>query len=454
VNVPPVEAEPLHRRTPSAIDRIAKRLLTGKLSGLKRGEIQLCDAQCESRLGEPGSLQVRLEVHNSRFYRDVLCGGALSVAESYLRGDWDCEDLTSLFRIFVRNMDATARMSGGLARAAGLVSRLYHWWHSNSPGGSKKNISAHYDLGNEFFRLWLDETLTYSSGIFPGGSASLHEASLEKIDRICRKLQLQPGDELLEIGSGWGAMAIHAAENYGCNVTTTTISQEQHRLVRDRINAAGLSRQITLLNRDYRDLTGQFDKLVSVEMVEAVGHRYLDDYLRQCSRLLRPEGTFVLQAIVLPERGYAQYLQNVDFIQRYVFPGGCLPTVGSLLESAGRATDLRIVHVEDFAPHYARTLRCWKQAFLERSPEIVEQGFSTQFMRMWMYYLCYCEAVFDERYCGVAQMQFDKPLCRRDPIQLSALASTTRPARSTTTVAPSNHPVRSESIYECHQLGH
>jgi cyclopropane-fatty-acyl-phospholipid synthase len=290
-------------------------------------------------------------------------------------------------------------------------------------GGSRRNIRAHYDLGNDFFQLWLDESLTYSCGIFLTPNSSMAEASIEKIDRLCRKLDLQPDDHLLEIGSGWGALAIHAAQNYGCRVTTTTISQEQHRVVRKRIDEAKLTDRVSLLSQDYRQLTGQFDKLVSVEMIEAVGHRFLDTFFRKCSELVRPDGTLVLQAIVLPERGYDQYLRNVDFIQRYIFPGGCLPSLGSILESSARTTDLRFVHAEDFAPHYATTLRNWRRSFDERLPEVRRQGYSQQFIRMWTYYLCYCEAVFEERHCGVLQIQFDKPGCRRDPIRLSERAA-------------------------------
>jgi cyclopropane-fatty-acyl-phospholipid synthase len=276
--------------------------------------------------------------------------------------------------------------------------------------------------------LWLDETMAYSSGIFLHPEGSLQEASEEKIDRVCRKLALRPHDHLLEIGTGWGALAIHAASHYGCRVTTTTISQEQATVARERIQQAGLSDRVTLLTSDYRDLTGQFDKLVSIEMIEAVGFKYFDTYFRKIGQLLRPEGTAVLQAIVMPERRYKEYLGGVDFIQRYIFPGGCLPSTASMLESAGRTTDLRFVHAEDFAPHYAETLRGWRYAFWAQIESVREQGYSEQFIRLWNYYLCYCEAVFEERHVGVVQVQFDKPLCRRDPIQISDHAANRRRA--------------------------
>ena len=230
------------------------------------------------------------------------------------------------------------------------TARIYHRWHPNHRRGSRRNIKAHYDLGNGLFELMLDETMCYSSGIFPAEDSTLREASIEKMDRICRKLDLQPGDQVLEIGSGWGGFAIHAAANYGCRVTTTTISREQYDLARKRIEDAGLRDRVTLLNSDYRDLQGQFDKLVSVEMIEAVGSEFQDTYFAGCSRLLKPGGTMLIQGIVMNDQRHAQYRRSVDFIQRYVFPGGFLPSIGTMIQSVGRATDLRLVHLEDFAP--------------------------------------------------------------------------------------------------------
>jgi len=405
------------------VDRLARRVLTRHLGHLRRGEITLTDSSGTLVLGQSADLRVSIHVNKSRFFRDAVMGGSLSVAESYLKGDWDCDNLTDLIRIFVRNLETTDRLEQGLARMTGMAQRLFHWCRGNTRAGSRRNIGAHYDLGNDFFRLWLDDSMAYSSGIFPRSDSSLYDASLEKFDRACRKLELHSGDHLLEIGSGWGGMAIHAARNYDCRVTTTTISQRQIEVARQRIAEAGFTDQISLLQQDYRDLSGQFDKLVSIEMIEAVGHNNLDAYFRKCSELLRPDGSFVLQAIVMPERGYATYLKGVDFIQRYIFPGGCLPSVATILESTGRATDLRLVHAEDFAPHYAETLRRWRKSFTERLDEVRSQGYSEEFIRLWNYYLCYCEAVFEERRVGVLQIQFDKPLCRRDPIRLSQRAA-------------------------------
>lgn len=406
-------------KAPTAMDRIFRRVLEKKLSGMERGQIRLHDADSVKQFGETDSLQTAIRVKRPEFFRKAVLGGTLSVAESYIQGDWDCDDLTALFRIFLRNRKSTTRLDSGLSRVVKTVHKFYHWAHANTKSGSKSNIAAHYDLGNDFFSLWLDETLAYSSGIFRSPRTTMAEASYEKFDRICRKLELKSSDSVIEIGTGWGGFALHAASNYGCRVTTTTISGEQAAVARDRIDQAGLNDAICLLQSDYRDLSGQFDKLVSIEMIEAVGFRYLDDYFRKCGELLKPDGSMVIQAIVMPERGYAQYLKSVDFIQRFVFPGGCLPSNAAMLESAGRSSDLRLVYLEDFASHYAQTLRLWRKAFHEHLDEIRSLGYDEAFIRLWDYYLCYCEAGFEERYIGVVQAQFDKPQCRRDPIRIA-----------------------------------
>jgi cyclopropane-fatty-acyl-phospholipid synthase len=405
------------------IDRIARRFVLDRLRDLRRDELILADGSAEHSFGQRDELRAELVVHRPALFRSAVLGGTLGVAESYLRGDWDCDDLTSLFRIFLRNRTAADGLDAGSSWVARQAQRILHWLRDNTRVGSRRNIRAHYDLGNEFFGLWLDETLAYSSAIFTTPDQPLVAASTEKFDRVCRKLDLQPGDHLLEIGTGWGGFALHAVENYGCRVTTTTVSQRQFATARDRFEAAGLLDRITLLQQDYRELQGRFDKLASIEMIEAVGHRHFDEYFAALGRLLRPDGSLVLQAIVMPEQGYASYLRSVDFIQRYIFPGGCLPSLAAMLESAGRASDLQCVHVEDFAPHYAETLRRWRAVFRDRLDQIRSLGFTEEFLRMWTYYLCYCEAAFEERAVGVVQIQFDKPGCRRDPIRLSARAA-------------------------------
>jgi cyclopropane-fatty-acyl-phospholipid synthase len=408
-------------------DRFACRQVRDRLSQLSRGTIRFARGSdvlmsCEQQ-PSGDNLEATIYVHRPSFFRSVMLGGTLSAAESYLQGDWDCDNLTTLFRIFARNLDTASRMDRGLAALTGVTHRLYHWLHSNTPAGSRKNIGAHYDLGNDFFRLWLDDSMAYSSAIFPGPESTLLEGSQEKFDRVCRKLDLQPTDHLLEIGTGWGGLAVHAAKHYGCRVTTTTISRQQAEIAAERIQESGVADRVTLLREDYRELTGKYDKLVSIEMIEAVGHRFMDEYLGKCSDLLKPEGTALLQAIVMPEQRFEQYLRSVDFIQRYIFPGGCLPSIASVLDASGRSTDFRLVHAEDFAPHYAATLRHWKEGFESQKDSILKLGYSEQFVRLWRYYLCYCEAVFEERQVGVVHLQFDKPLTKRDPINLSAMAS-------------------------------
>ena len=296
-----------------------------------------------------------------------------------------------------------------MAWVSKLLARAAHWADRNSRRGSRHNIARHYDLGNEFFELFLDPTLMYSSAFFESESSTLHDASIAKLDRICRKLDLQPSDNVLEIGTGWGGFALHSVQNYGCSLTTTTISQEQLSKARERVEMAGISDRVRLLDADYRDLTGQFDKLVSIEMIEAVGARFLGDYFRQCGRLLKPGGRFVLQGIVMPEKRYESYRRSVDFIQKYIFPGGFLPSVAAIQDAVGQNSTLRLQSVEDLSPHYARTLEEWRQRFSDRIDDVRALGFDDRFIRMWEYYLCYCEAAFREQAVGVVQMVWDKP---------------------------------------------
>jgi cyclopropane-fatty-acyl-phospholipid synthase len=412
------------------IDRLARRVLLGQLQNMRRGRIVVRDDHGSVALGDNGDLQAVVRVQQPRLYRQLMSGGSLSAAAAYFRGDWDCDELSSLFRILVRNQGAARRMDRSTPRLVRAWHRFRHLLRANTRSGSRENVAAHYDLGNDFFSLWLDDTLAYSSGIFACPEFSLRDASTEKFDRVCRKLELKRGDRLVEIGTGWGGLAIHAAANYGCHVTTTTISQQQYEVARRRIRDAGLSGQATLLRQDYRDLSGQFDKLASIEMIEAVGHRHLDVFFRKCSDLLTPDGSAVIQGIVMPDQSYAQYLGSVDFIQRYVFPGGCLPSLGAMVASAARATDLRLAHVEDFGLHYAETLRRWRLAFHERLDEVRRLGYSNEFIRLWTYYLCYCEAAFEERHTSVVQVQFDKPACRRDGLRISRHAAAELAPRS------------------------
>jgi cyclopropane-fatty-acyl-phospholipid synthase len=318
--------------------------------------------------------------------------------------------------VLVRNVEVMDGMERGGATLMQLVNRLLHRLRSNNRRGARLNIAAHYDLGNDFFSHFLDETMMYSGAVFERDDMSLRQASEAKLERICRKLDLKPGDRVLEIGTGWGGFAIHAASRYRCHVTTTTISRRQYEFAQARVREAGLEDRITVLLQDYRDLSGKYDKLVSIEMIEAVGQSFLETYFRRCSELLVPDGMFALQAITIADQRYEQALDAVDFIQRYIFPGGSLPSVSVIARKVAAATDMRIFHLEDIGPHYARTLRAWRSRFLAAAATIQGMGFSQEFMRMWNYYFCYCEGGFEERSIGAVQILFTKPGSRRDSV--------------------------------------
>jgi cyclopropane-fatty-acyl-phospholipid synthase len=310
-------------------------------------------------------------------------------------------------------MPVLERVEYGPAWVSRPLRKLFHLLHQNTKLGSRKNILAHYDLGNDFYSLFLDGTMTYSCGIFESQSTSLEQASISKYDRICRKLQLKPQDHVVEIGCGWGGFAVYAAEKFGCQVTATTISDCQYEYTIDVVKRKGLEDRIKVLMKDYRDLTGQFDKLVSIEMIEAVGYRFLKRFFITCSNLLKSAGIMALQAITITDQRYGQHVREVDFIKRYIFPGSCLTAVTNICDVVTHSTDLRLVHMEDITPHYARTLRCWLENFLSRIDNVRNMGFSESFIRMWEYYFCYCEGAFQERYIGDVQMIFSKPLCRQ-----------------------------------------
>jgi cyclopropane-fatty-acyl-phospholipid synthase len=392
------------------------------LAKLEHGQLTVVDRCGAYEFGQLGTqgLVSTINVHDRRFYRDVVLGGGLGAAEAYIRGHWDSPDLTAAMRVLAQN----AKILNGVERGvAGLLRPLRaaaNWLRRNTRAGSKRNISAHYDLSNDFFALMLDPTMTYSSGIFPSRDSTLEDASIEKYDRICRKLQLSPSDHVIEIGTGWGGFAEHAVKNYGCRVTTTTISDEQHVYAERRFREADIDDRVRLLKQDYRDLSGKYDKLVSIEMIEAVGEKFLPGYFAKCSDLLKPDGMTCLQSITIPDHRYDNYRKSVDFIQRYIFPGGFLPSVAAIASAVGSQTDFRFLHSEDFGPHYAETLAHWRQNFWRDIEAVKSLGFDERFIRTWHYYLCYCEAGFRERQIGVSQITLTKPACRREPV-LSAV---------------------------------
>ena len=336
----------------------------------------------------------------------------MGAAESYLRGDWSVDDLVPLFQLLSRNAGAMEDLEGPAQWLLAPVNWLQKKATRNTEYGSRKNIEAHYDLGNEFFRTFLDETMTYSSGIFRLPEDSLGDASREKYDRICRKLRLRPEHHVVEIGTGWGGFALHAAGRYGCRVTTTTISQQQGQFARELIRKAGLNDRVTVLDQDYRELRGQYDRLVSIEMIEAVGADFLPVFFGHCSRLLKPDGELALQAITIPDQRFDQYRKTIDFIQQYVFPGGCLPCLTSMAAAVKQATDLQLFHFEDITSHYAETIHRWRARFFRHLPAIRDLGLDDRFIRTWDYYLAYCEAGFLERWIGAGQWHWVKPDAR------------------------------------------
>jgi len=391
-------------------NRMARHLVLRSLAEIKNGYLAIIDGDERWEFGQYGSeLAVTVRVHHPDFYRRVAFGGTIAAGETYMDGLWSCSNLTALVRIMVQNRSAQEHLEGGLARLTVPLQRLLHRLNDNTRSGSRKNIAAHYDLGNDFYRLFLDPTMAYSSGYFESQNSTLQEASTAKFDRICRKLGLAPGMQVLEIGTGWGGFALHAAQHYGCHITTTTISQQQHDLAAERVTAAGLDDRITLLQRDYRDLTGTFDRLVSIEMIEAVGHRHLPAYFKVCSDRLKTDGAALIQVITMPDHLYNCYLDSPDFINRYIFPGSCCPSLHAISDAVARSSDLRLNNLEDISLHYARTLREWRNAFHEQLGQVRSMGFDERFIRMWDYYLCYCEGGFAERFTGVVQLLFSKP---------------------------------------------
>jgi cyclopropane-fatty-acyl-phospholipid synthase len=400
-------------------DRLASWLLLKRLACIERGCLILLDREERLTLGNPADakdLCVTITVSDQRFYRSVVFGGSVGAAEAYMAGHWDCDDLTGLMKIVVLNEHVLLDIEGGLALLAAPLRRMYHCKNKNTRAGSRCNIEAHYDLGNDFYALFLDETMTYSCAFFERPETTLAEASIAKYDRICRKLNLRETDHLLEIGAGWGGFAIHAASRYGCRVTTTTISPSQYDWAKEDILKRGLENRISLVLEDYRDLSGTFDKLVSIEMIEAVGHHYLDAFFKQCACLLRPDGMMALQAITITDQKYEAHKKDVDFIKRYIFPGSTLTSVTALCLSATRATDLKLFQLEDITAHYARTLREWRDRFFKNIDKVRALGYSERFIRMWEYYLCYCEGAFAEHYIGDVQAVFVKPGYRPSPL--------------------------------------
>jgi len=384
--------------------KVLEKLQVGSLT-LKEGSETKVFGSSTDITGPHGEVHV----HDTDLYRRILTGGSIAAGETFIEGLWSSPDLTAVTRAFSANMAMLEAMSDKQNMLARLALKLSHWARRNTSSRSRENISAHYDLGNDFFSLFLDPSMMYSSAVYPTPDSDLATASQHKLRLICEDLELKPEDHLVEIGTGWGGMAMFAAEHYGCRVTTTTISREQFDYTVAAVAKKGLQDQITVLFDDYRDLQGRFDKLVSIEMIEAVGHQFYDTYFSTLSRLLKPHGKAVVQAITMADQRYEQARDSVDFIKRYIFPGGCLPSLTVISDALSRVTDMQISHLRDITRDYADTLSEWHERFLDKLDAVREMGFDDRFIRMWRYYLSYCEGGFRERIIGTYQITMTKP---------------------------------------------
>ena len=413
--ISPVKSSDWMNLKDGPLDRRARRFILNLLKKIEKGKIDIKENnshQVFGRVSPQFPLEAVVEVHHPRLFTRLFFGGIMGAAEAYMEGLWTSRDVATVIRVFLLNQNLFNEMRKGPARVTDMLHDLYQVIKKNTRTGSKKNIHAHYDLGNDFYKLFLDETMTYSCGIFTQDNPSLKDASLAKYDRICRKLALSPGDRVVEIGTGWGGFALYAVENFDIHVTTTTISSKQYRYVHDLIRKKGMEENITLLQLDYREMTGAFDKLVSIEMIEAVGYQYFNTFFKACSDLLKDDGLMVLQAITIGDQIFDRHKRSVDFIKRYIFPGSCIPSITAIHQAIARNGNLQLIELDDITPHYAKTLRAWRNNFYANLEKVRKLGFSEAFIRMWEYYLCYCEGGFAERYINDVQMVFAKPLWR------------------------------------------
>ena len=384
------------------------------LSGIEQGTLHVTYSDgIQKTYGNGQSPNADLHIHNSQIFKRMSLYGDIGFAESYMDGDFETSDLTALITIGLINSKTLATKSEDRAynRFVNLMpqlNKIKHWMRKNSKTQSQKNISEHYDLSNDFFELMLDDTMMYSSAVFEHPEESLYSAQQRKIKLLADKLRLKPGAKVLEIGSGWGAMAIHLAKEKQCEVTTVTLSKEQKALCEQRFKEEEVEKQIEILLKDYRDLEGTFDAIIAVEMFEAVGKEYFDIFFKKCESLLKPSGVMVMQIITMPDQRYAAYSKGTDFIQKYIFPGGHLPSVGKILETTSTHTRLNLLHMEEFTEDYAKTLRLWHETFLQKLDEVKNLGFDEYFIRMWKMYLSYCEAAFITRNINLVQVAFTR----------------------------------------------
>lgn len=391
-------------------DSIARKVLLKALESLPHGCLTLVEGDKSYRFGESHTdLHATLVVKHPSFYRQIMLSGSIGAGEGYIQGHWTSPDLTKVVQLFARNLALLDKIEAKFSWLTGTVNRVKHVLNRNSQEGSKRNILAHYDLGNAMYEQFLDREMLYSSALYPHEEASLQEAQLFKLMTICERLDLQPGQTLLEIGTGWGALAIYAAKHYGVHVTTTTISDAQYAYTKARVEREGLSDKVTLLTEDYRNLTGEYDRVVSIEMIEAVGHEYLPGFFKKLELLLKPNGRMLLQAITIADQRYDSYRKSVDFIQRYIFPGGCLPSVSQMVDHIAKQTDMVVWSLNDMGLDYAKTLKHWHENFDHAIGEIQALGYGEDFIRMWKFYLSYCEGGFLERTTSTVHLVAVRP---------------------------------------------
>ncbi|QQR90714.1 MAG: class I SAM-dependent methyltransferase [Myxococcales bacterium] len=394
-------------RKKSFLDRWFRQRIFSKLDQLEQGTLVLIDEDGRHVFsGSQKGPNATVHVHSLRTYRDLALAGTIGSAESYMRGLWDTENLSDVIRVFVQNAHMMNAFEAGSAGVQHAFQSLLQPLRRNTKKQSKKHIAAHYDLGNDFFELFLDPSMMYSSAIFDDEHSSLETASINKLRVICQSLELSERDHIVEIGTGWGGFAIYAAQNYGCRVTTTTISQEQYTYAKRCIEQHGLGDKITVLLKDYRDLEGKFDKLVSIEMVEALGHQYYTSYFTKCASLLRPGGLALIQAITIADQEYERAKDEVDFIKKYIFPGSCIPSTTALLNAVTRSSRLELVALRDITSSYSKTIAAWKERLLSNYAKAEQLGLSPAFLRMWLFYFAYCEGGFQEHYIAAKQLLF------------------------------------------------
>ena len=391
------------------MNHLYKKIIHQRLSQIKDAHIIIKDGKSINKFGKPGNLSAKINILDAVFYKNIILGGTIGASESFIRGEWSSPNLTNVIRVLARNTEAQDKLENLFTLLSQPFLKVMHKLNENSVRGSKKNISRHYDLSNDFFSLFLDKNMMYSSAIYKSRKTSLDDASTNKLDVICKKLNLKKTDHVIEIGTGWGGFAIYAAKNYGCKVTTTTVSIEQYKFSKQKIKEAGLGKKIKVLLKDYRLLKGQYDKLVSIEMIEAVGYQFYDEYFKIISQLLKNDGEALIQAITIKDQRYSKAIQSVDFIQKYIFPGSCIPSITAIQNSLTSSTDLVINDIRDIGHHYARTLADWRKRFLKNKQEIRKLGFDDKFLRMWLFYFAYCEGGFEEKVISDIHLHITKP---------------------------------------------